>query len=482
MWRTYRWKKPNKYELLKPIPFSVILWHTDSQTERRDVGKEKKLGTVIELAKFVDRPKETKGSVVKKPGSNRLYVDFRYHGVRIVKTTGLNDTPKNQQKARKWLDRAIGKIESGTFVFSEAFPGASTQEKAFHAKREGWKYAPKPQDVLFGDYTSGWVTRILQKCSSKTKQSDQKEIIDYWLVPHFGNMTFNQINGVTIKEFIPTLVMRKGKKAHKPLSASRIRNILIPFRAIWYDACEEHRWDLSDPFVYARKHLPKRSKNHPEVFRFEEWAKIMENIDPFYRPVAETMIMTGMIGSEIAGLRKDDIQGNQIVIQNSIVRKYEKTDLKTEYRQRKLPISSQLHERLAIALYRSKSKYVFAMKSGRIFDVDSFRKNPWTSALRKAGLSYKVPYTMRHSFAAWALALHMDPNRLVNLMGHGSKKMIYEVYGNYVEGLETDAGKILHYFGKDFMWLKQEATSTFATNHGESIGESDEVEKGNLLL
>ena len=56
-------------------------------------------------------------------------------------------------------------------------------------------------------------------------------------------------------------------------------------------------------------------------------------------------------------------------------------------------------------------------------------------------------------------------------MGHGSKKMIYEVYGNYVEGLETDAGKILHYFGKDFMWLKQEATSTFATNHGESIGE-----------
>jgi len=45
----------------------------------------------------------------------------------------------------------------------------------------------------------------------------------------------------------------------------------------------------------------------------------------------------------------------------------------------------------------------------------------------------------------------MDPNRLVNLMGHGSKKMIYEVYGNYVEELETDAGKILDYFGKDFI-------------------------------
>lgn len=76
-----------------------------------------------------------------------------------------------------------------------------------------------------------------------------------------------------------------------------------------------------------------------------------------------------------------------------------------------------------IALGRSEGKYALTMKSGRIFDVDSFRKNPWTSAFRKAKLPYKVPYTMRHSFAAWALTLRMDPNRLVNLMGHCSKKM-----------------------------------------------------------
>jgi integrase len=57
-------------------------------------------------------------------------------------------------------------------------------------------------------------------------------------------------------------------------------------------------------------------------------------------------------------------------------------------------------------------------------------------------------------------------------MGHGSKKMIYEVYGNYVEGLEKDAGKILDYFGKDFIELKQKTTSSFAMNHGESTGES----------
>jgi integrase len=119
------------------------------------------------------------------------------------------------------------------------------------------------------------------------------------------------------------------------------------------------------------------------------------------------------------------------------------------------------------------------MKSGRTFDIDSFRKNPWTSAFKKTGVAYKVPYAMRHSFAAWALTLRMDPNKLVNLMGHSSKKMIYDVYGNYVEGLEEDAGKILGYFGKDFLGLKENTTLPFTTTLGESHGESGKVETDN---
>ena len=63
----------------------------------------------------------------------------------------------------------------------------------------------------------------------------------------------------------------------------------------------------------------------------------------------------------------------------------------------------------------------------------------------QSGCSFTL--SVRHTFAAWALALRMDPNKLVNLMGHGSKEMIYEVYGNYVECLEKDTGKILECFG-----------------------------------
>jgi integrase len=234
--------------------------------------------------------------------------------------------------------------------------------------------------------------------------------------------------------------------------------VLIPLRAIWYDACEQYRWELRDPFSYLKRHckIPKRKKPSKEiykVFRFDEWITIVDEIDPFFKNVVEFMIMTGTIGSEIAGLRKEDIFNSKVHIQNSIIRGYEKSELKNEYRKRKLPITESLRKVLERAISIHEGKYVFTMKSGQNFDIDSFRKNPWTNALKRAGIPYRKPYMIRHTFAAWALTLRMDPNKLVSLMGHGSKEMVYEVYGEYVEGLERDAGKILDYFGKDFIGL-----------------------------
>lgn len=58
----------------------------------------------------------------------------------------------------------------------------------------------------------------------------------------------------------------------------------------------------------------------------------------------------------------------------------------------------------------------------------------------------------------WALTVDMHPHRLVRLMGHGSKQMVYEVYGDYVEGLEEDSEAILKYFGEDFLGANKKRT------------------------
>lgn len=78
---------------------------------------------------------------------------------------------------------------------------------------------------------------------------------------------------------------------------------------------------------------------------------------------------------------------------------------------------------------------LIACASKRSYRHQSAHRPRRSDALRHhggdtAGLGGLSPYVledMRHSFAAWALTLRIDPNKLVRLMGHGSKKMVYEV-------------------------------------------------------
>ena len=91
----------------------------------------------------------------------------------------------------------------------------------------------------------------------------------------------------------------------------------------------------------------------------------------------------------------------------------------------------------------------------------------------QSGITGKVPYSARHSFAAWSLTLGINYLRLVKLMGHASKQMIFEVYGNYVEGLEEDAEAIYRYFGADYLTpRKRKAPAPFGDSTGDSFKRS----------
>jgi hypothetical protein len=62
------------------------------------------MATIIDFSKTHKIAPEKKSGVLNKPGSKKLYADFRYHGQRIVKSSGLDDTPENRDELRKWVD------------------------------------------------------------------------------------------------------------------------------------------------------------------------------------------------------------------------------------------------------------------------------------------------------------------------------------------------------------------------------------------
>jgi integrase len=112
------------------------------------------------------------------------------------------------------------------------------------------------------------------------------------------------------------------------------------------------------------------------------------------------------------------------------------------------------------------------MEDGSRFNSSRFCKH-WKKGVDAAGITYVTSYSARHSFAAWSLIVGINPLRLVKLMGHASKQMVYEVYGNYVEGLEEDGEKIFEYFGNDFVFTqKKKSPVAYGYSTGDSLSSS----------
>ena len=61
----------------------------------------------------------SRGSITRKKGSQKLYVNFRYLGRRIEKSSGLKDTPDNRKKLRIWLNRVMDRIDGAWHLLKE---------------------------------------------------------------------------------------------------------------------------------------------------------------------------------------------------------------------------------------------------------------------------------------------------------------------------------------------------------------------------
>ncbi len=56
----------------------------------------------------------------------------------------------------------------------------------------------------------------------------------------------------------------------------------------------------------------------------------------------------------------------------------------------------------------------------------------WAPALEAAGLEYRAPYCLRHTFAYWSLQADVGVAALAREMGHESTEHTFRVYGGWV--------------------------------------------------
>lgn len=70
-------------------------------------------------------------------------------------------------------------------------------------------------------------------------------------------------------------------------------------------------------------------------------------------------------------------------------------------------------------------------------DERAFRRSYWTPVLKLAGVRYRPPYNMRHTYATAMLMASMTPAFCAKQLGH-SVEMFLRTYSKWLDGEQND--------------------------------------------
>jgi integrase len=170
---------------------------------------------------------------------------------------------------------------------------------------------------------------------------------------------------------------------------------------------------------------------HP--FSLDEVERILECVEPSYKPYVAVRFFTGMRAGEIDALEWSDYKQEmkpypKIHINKAFVYGKEGTT-KTKKSKRFVdciePVLEALSEQSALT---GKGRHIFLARGGERMSPDHFRDVIWAPALVKAGLDYRPPIQTRHSFATMMISAGEEVGWVQNMLGHASLQMIFTRY------------------------------------------------------
>jgi len=283
---------------------------------------------------------------------------------------------------------------------------------------------------------------------SSNKIRDYTSIFNAHLLPVFGDLLFSEIRPIYIKKFVAKLI------GHRKLSGKRIQNIIIPLRAIVYDAIAEYGWtNFPDPFFNLK--YPENEKKPVQPFSYDEWQNFRKFLSKWYLNYFDFAVQTGLRPSEQVALKWGAIGEEFIHVGLSRVRNKEKVTLKNKYSRRDIKLRPAMRDVLDKQREQVKdydSPYVFLTPKGTPIIQDRLREQ-WAKAMMASGLPYRRMYETRHTFASWALAAGELPGWVAKTLGHADTSMVYRHYGRHIENLTRQDGSA---FEKQYVEMTME--------------------------
>jgi len=279
-----------------------------------------------------------------------------------------------------------------------------------------------------------------------------RQALTHRLFPTLGTKRLTAISHTMLQDFADRL-------SAQGLSASSVRNTILPLRAIFRRA--HRRGDVAlNPTLELT--LPVVRSQRDRVAAPTEIGPLLNALPAVDRAIYATALYAGLRLGELQALQWDDVDLNTNLIQvrRSWDRQAGFVAPKSGSGNRRVPITATLRRELQshrLQQGRGGRGFVFPNKPGnKPFNPGTLTlhtKHAWAAA----GLSPIGLHECRHSYAAYMIAAGINSKALSTYMGHSSITITLDRYGHLLPGNESEAGQLLD------TWLKH-ATSAGKTN------------------
>jgi len=370
----------------------------------------------------------------------RLFLDFRWKGVRCREWTGRSDTPTDRAELKKLIRQIDGEIAAGTFEYIKRFPEGS-RRSAFAPP----SFPAGPCPPTFAEHARTWIENRRPWLAGGT-QYDYERILEAHLIPHFAKSSVSNIGAEDIERLVGRLKQKPGTKA--PLLSHRRINMTLQVLRLCLDRAVQNGWLKNNPARTITK--LKESRTDIDPLSLEEIKVFLAHLpDEKWRRYFTVAFFAGLRPSEQIGLRWPAIDWQatrpQVIVRYGVTRRSGAGRLKTDSSYREVPMLPAVERALKAQCPDSqlRSEWVFPSERGGHLDITNLRERIWKPTLRRAGLRERTLYQTRHTFATISLASGEDIGWVARVLGHSSTEMVIRHYHKFIPNLTRRDGSAM---------------------------------------
>jgi len=360
---------------------------------------------------------------------NKLFIDFYCYlpdgrRVRCRESTNLKDIKKNRKIAEA-KDKAICyELNHNKFDYLHFFPYGSKARL----------FRPATSNLLFSEWWDQWLSeKSIRVNTEKGWNSSYRAHIG----PHFGHYPLIDIDEHEILVFRKSLV-------EKGLSSSTINaKIMKPLRMALLLA---HKRELIDK--YPCRDIKNLVEDVPDIdpLSFEELRNLLASIKnkkPEYYDMLLIWSRTGLRPGELYALKWKyvDYFTKKLIIRETRLPSGSEGPVKTPSSNRDI----ELRPTVIGALKRQESRtglmdgHVFLTHANKPFS-DAFMRKKFRHLMKLAGLKYRPPKQMRHTFATLHIAAGENISWVSKTLGHADVQTTLKKYNRFIPNLTREDG------------------------------------------